>query len=608
MDEEKPKPVVPEGFTLKHAGVFKIKTASESKGIDKCILEQVTLARCYVSDLAQVDSEGATWHRNVVFWDFDGKKKELLIPQRLFVQKGGPLVQMLSDAGLGVIPGKESQLVEYLASFQPCSRIILTKKAGLTSDLRHYVLSSRTVIGPADRNIKFMPEQNCPAETAICSKGEPEEYEKRVLRPAIGNPFLILAILIALSSVLVRILSIDNGGVHVSSFTSRGKTTWLQVAASVFGIGADPNRARESYIQRWSMTQGGAEGLAAAFSEKLLILDELDSFTGDLGALLYFFSGGRGKASMTATRNLQATRSWFVSMLSSGEKTLREMIVQLGGKPMAGQFVRFFEIPVGDDIFRETGGQTKAAFADQIKDACADCYGTLGPAFIQAVFADLAAGEDACFDVDMLRQSHEGFVQELLLPGMRPEHQRALRRLAAAWVAGELAIAFGLVPFSQDDVREAVFLARNLWLREADGQAYLSQGVATLQAFIRANSESFPFTDDGEHTEESCPGFRHPTKGTFFFYPSQLQAASGDCSPVDVARELRNLSMLVTHESGRLTIKHPMACNGGKKDNIYAVRAAFVDAKLGPKPVELEQDAEVGDEPDFGDCEGFEVM
>jgi len=87
-----------------------------------------------------------------------------------------------------------------------------------------------------------------------------------------------------------------------------------------------------------------------------------------------------------------------------------------------------------------------------------------------------------------------------------------------------------------------------------------------------------------------------------------LQAASGDCSPVDVARELRNLSMLLTHESGRLTIKHPMACNGGKKDNVYAVRAAFVDAKLGPKRVELNQAVEDGDESDWGDWEGFETM
>ena len=323
------KIIVPEGFTLKKEyGVFKIKSLPAGKGPESTVMELVS-GWCYVSDLAQSDSEG-TWYRNIVFRDFDGQRKEMLGPQRLFVQKGGPLVPMLSDAGLAVVPGKEAALVEYFASFQPSDRIVLTKKTGATSDLQHYVLSSRTVIGPKTKKIQFMPEQNCPAETAICWKGTPEEYEERVLLPAIGNPLLIFALLIALASVLVRILRVDNGGVHLSSFTSRGKTTLLQVAASVFGIGSDPNRARDSYIQRWSMTQGGAEGLAAAFSEKLLILDELDSFSGDLGTLLYFFSGGRGKASMTATRNLQVTRSWYVSLLSSGEKTLREMIVAAG--------------------------------------------------------------------------------------------------------------------------------------------------------------------------------------------------------------------------------------------------------------------------------------
>ncbi|GFO62337.1 DUF927 domain-containing protein [Geomonas paludis] len=596
----KPKIVVPEGFDLKKEyGVFKIKTLNTSKGIDSTIPELVA-GWCYVSDLAQVDSEG-TWYRNIVFRDFDGQRKEMLVPQRLLVQKGGALVQMLSDAGLAVVPGKEAALVEYLASFQPSSRIVLTRKTGATSDLRHYVLSPRVVIGPEAKKFRFIPEQNCPAEAAICWKGTPEEYEERVLRPAIGNPLLILALLIALASVLVRILRVDNGGFHLSSFTSRGKTTLLQLAASVFGIGTDPNRARESYIQRWSMTQGGAEGLAAAFSEKLLILDELDSFSGDLGTLLYFFSGGRGKASMTATRNLQMTRSWFVSILSSGEKTLREMIVNAGGKPMAGQFVRFLELPVGDDIFKETNGLSKAAFAENLKASCADCYGLLGPAFIEALFADLAAEEQANFDVETLQRSHEEFVQELILPNMRPEHHRALRRLGAAWLAGELAIYFGLVPFSQDDVREAVFFARNLWLREADNQAYITQGVTALQAFLRDNIDAFPLTDDEDHSEETCLGFRHPSRDLIILYPSQLQAASGECSPVDVARELRNLSMLVTHEAGRLTIKVPRASSGGKKENLYAIRAAFLTAELGLKRVILDEEVEGDDQPEWDD-------
>jgi len=59
----------------------------------------------------------------------------------------------------------------------------------------------------------------------------------------------------------------------------------------------------------------------------------------------------------------------------------------------------------------------------------------------------------------------------------------------------------------------------------------------------------------------------------------------------------------VTHESGRLTIKHPMAGNGGKKDNIYAVRAAFVDAKLGPKRVDLSLTVEQDDESDWDEFE-----
>ena len=77
---------------------------------------------------------------------------------------------------------------------------------------------------------------------------------------------------------------------------------------------------------------------------------------------------------------------------------------------MAGQFVRFLELPVGDVIFRETGEMSKAAFAESLKASCADCYGSLGPAFIEALFADLAAGEQAHFDVESLQQSHEEFV------------------------------------------------------------------------------------------------------------------------------------------------------------------------------------------------------
>ena len=89
-----------------------------------------------------------------------------------------------------------------------------------------------------------------------------------------------------------------------------------------------------------------------------------------------------------------------------------------------------------------------------------------------------------------------------------------------------------------------------------------------------------------------------PDKGPYPSLPQSV-AASGDCSPVEVARELRKLSMLLTHEAGRLTIKHPMASSAGKKENLYAIRAVFINAELAPKQVILDGEVEDDDQTEW---------
>jgi putative DNA primase/helicase len=140
-----------------------------------------------------------------------------------------------------------------------------------------------------------------------------------------GNSRLVFAASVAFAAPLLRLMGIEGGGFHYRGDSSRGKTTALQVAASVCGqVATGPGQ--ESYLLNWKSTANSFEEVAQAHNDCLMVIDELGQAEPEtVGEICYTLSNGQGKARMG-----HAKRSWRVLFLTSGEISLAEQMAKAG--------------------------------------------------------------------------------------------------------------------------------------------------------------------------------------------------------------------------------------------------------------------------------------
>ena len=300
------------------------------------------------------------------------------------------MAQELASEGLDLLPGKERDLNRYLSGFDPETRLRSVTRLGWLDEPNApmaFVLPEKVLGRVAGEQIIYQPERFSPSTATLHAQGTLEAWRCEVAEPCAGNPLLTVAIAVALAAPLLKHAHLDGGGLHLYGGSSRGKTTALQAGASVWGCGADPAEAGgQTLIRRWNATKNGLEGLAASHNDTLLALDELGSLDADdFGRAIYDLAGGQGKAAMDANRHLKEQRVWRNLILSTGEISGLQKIQESRRHAKAGQQLRFMDIPITEGIIVETRGLAPAEFANRLKRACGQCFGTAGPAFVQAI-------------------------------------------------------------------------------------------------------------------------------------------------------------------------------------------------------------------------------
>ncbi len=282
----------------------------------------------YVSRMVR-NPETTGWQWKIVMRDRDGKRKFIFVPATLLHEsRGVHVISMLADAGLLIVPGREKDVIAYIGLSHTDNRATSTDKLGwLPTDKLAYVLPE-TTIGTTSDPVEFAPERHSPVATTMQSSGTLQDWQNEIAKACMPFDYLIFALCFAFSSVLLKFVVLESGGFHFWGLSGRGKTLLLQVAASVWGCGSDPSDDPDkSYVRKWNSTANALEALAAAHSDGLLILDEIGTCAAkDVGGAIYNFSGGRGKEALDAGRKLKKARTWRTHLLSSGEKSMKEMI------------------------------------------------------------------------------------------------------------------------------------------------------------------------------------------------------------------------------------------------------------------------------------------
>ena len=185
------------------------------------------------------------------------------------------------------------------------------------------------------------------------------------------RPIAAAAVYAAIAAPLLKIVGCPNFFVDWSARSGRGKTTSLQVAASVWG---EP--AEDGLIQSWALTPTYAERIASIGCDLPLLLDETNtvpaSRRSDLAQLVYTLANGRGKGRGTIS-GVQRSASWRTIILSTGEARLTAYTQDEGTR---GRVISLTGPPLG---------KHGAERAEQLRATLRAHHGHLGPMMLRWV-------------------------------------------------------------------------------------------------------------------------------------------------------------------------------------------------------------------------------
>ena len=350
------------------------------------------------------------------------------------------LCAMLADGGLQVHRSKRQLLADYAIGVELKERVTVVERTGWAEIKgRKVFILPKSIIGEsADESVVLVGIGKSP----YSSHGSLEEWKTGIGRLAADHANMILAISAALAGPLLFLTGQEGGGIHFVGGSSKGKTTILQAAASVWGSGGS-----SGFVRSWRTTANALESAAATSSDTVLILDELGQVDGkDAAAALYSLSNGIGKSRSTRDGGLREPKSWRVMVLSSGELPIEaKLSEEKGQRARAGQMVRMLDVPVdrgfGYGAFDSPGHDNDPAnLAQLFKLASSRAYGTAGPAFVRLLIEKTVSGDHG-------RSRVCEFVERYSPPEADGQIIRAAQRFGLLAAAGEYAIEFDIVPW-----------------------------------------------------------------------------------------------------------------------------------------------------------------
>ena len=513
------------------------------------------------ADAITRDDDGASWGRLLRFLNADGEWREWCAPMHLLKGSGEELRGELLHYGLRFNPKQKALLVAWMMEQQPAARVIAATRTGWHAHGRAFVLPDRTIGTEA---VRFQ------SETAHAGRfgegGTAERWREEASKLCRGNPLLILAVSAALSGPLVlRAKQQDQGGagIHYVGDSSRGKSTALQVAASVWGP--------PGFVGTWRATSNGLEGAAAGQNDTLLILDELSECDPrEAGAIVYLLGNGTGKQRAARTGAARETARWRVMCLSSGERTLGAHMADGGREPNAGQEARLLDIPSTSRVYglfdKLHGREDGRAFADELKRVTAKYFGHAGPAFVERLIAD---------DQDLPAL----YAETRDLPDFQSTD--GLEARAAGWfalmaMAGELATEYRITGWEGGEALAAAVEGFRLWREQrGEGQTESRRILEKVDRFLQTYGDS-RFTSladkDPPKAANRAGWFRDDDDGRVYLISnSALREAANGFDIRRIGAALEAAGWFVEHDEGRRTKKTYISSRNGSM-NLYAIR------------------------------------
>ncbi|EAP3462110.1 DUF927 domain-containing protein [Salmonella enterica] len=411
-------------------------------------------------------------------------------------------------------------------------------QTGWTEDLSAYVFADGDAIYAYGRDASKTIVDLGQDKKHFCNThkaGTKEGWCKEVAPLLAGNDILTLVVGAALAGPLLELVGARGFGVHLFGGTSKGKTTSMYIANSIYGH-------PEDRVLPWDMTPFALGHLAAIHNHSLITIDELKQAKAkELARAIYGVFNGRLRVQGDKEGGLKAPIIWNTMMLSTGELTVDQHIrLVLGEDIDAGALVRLLNVPYQEpqNLHGFADGQK---FAVNLLAICKKHHGAFGRWWVEQV----AAKQQVVIDqYNQAIKRWDGITQQY--------KQGSFSRVGNhfALIETALILASKHLGMTEATIRDTMVRLFNNWLSgfttdtefSHEESNVIQRGISALQQYHK-----FAPANLAKHAQEPTGEIWGLKDSNFFyFYRDKFnELVAGNMNPTDAAKTLERAGMLI---------------------------------------------------------------
>lgn len=521
------------------------------------------------------DENSQNWGVLLKWNDASGTEHTQALSMELFQTDGADLRKTLAYRGVNIAPEFRSRSLfqSYLMSYEAEQKALCVDRVGWYENV--FVLPHKPIGKLSNREL-IVYQSNSSLDNRYQSRGSLVQWQCEVAQAVKSHSLLVFSLCTAFAGQLLSPLNQQGGGFHIKGASSKGKSTALNLACSVWG---NPKH----FYRTWRATGNALEHTAYMHNDSFLVLDEIGEIANpkEIGPIIYMLANGSGKGRMDKQITAKPMLQWKVIFLSSGEKSLDEIMQEHGQKTKLGQNIRLVDIDIDQSEFGIFDcidfAKNSANQAIELQKRITDNYGVAGIAWLEYLTANKHQV------IHIAQQLLEEYRNQLIGNQTEGHILRVANYFALVATAGEIASRANITGWIGGHSFNAVRKIYEQWLGSFKhvGDYENREILMHVKSFFEANETSRfeSVTPDVQHAVRinNRVGYWKIVAGIKIFYVLGEQFKNEVCKGYDSRKVAKVLldSNFLDHDTGKTTKTTRLPCRSTPL-RVYAIKESIL--------------------------------